>query len=195
MDIILEWASTLPSAPPQRKEVLFCPLPREVRHLKLWLTKYFVANVDIFHMYEEMVNDECTEMPLKFQDSRNPSVFVTTPEVGVTVLNLTAANHVVITPNFRGLNEQRQAFAQVIRLRQQRVPHARLLNMEPGVYDNHMRDLHQHSGVAQIRVQHGLMSRLNTTTTMLYRIWESCEDHTMRLPETGDTLQSDEPSS
>jgi SNF2 family DNA or RNA helicase len=63
-------------------------------------------------MYVEMGNDECTEMQLKFQDSTNPSVFVTIPKVGGTGLNLTAANHAVITQTFWVLNEQRQTFAQ-----------------------------------------------------------------------------------
>jgi hypothetical protein len=56
-------------------------------------------------MYAEMGNDERTEMQLKFQDSPNPSVFVTTPKVGGTGLKLTAANHAVITQNFWVLNE------------------------------------------------------------------------------------------
>ena len=85
------------SAPPPHKVVLFGPLPGQVRHLKWWLTKFFGENVDIFHMYAKMGNDERTEMQLKFQDSRNPSVFRTTPKVGGTGLNLTAANHAVIT--------------------------------------------------------------------------------------------------
>jgi len=62
-------------------------------------------------MFAEMGNGERTEMQLKFQDSRNPSLFITTSKVGGTGLNLTAANHVVITQKFRVLNEQRQAFA------------------------------------------------------------------------------------
>ena len=65
-------------------------------------------------MYSEMGNDERTEMQLKFQDSPNPSVFVTTLKVGRTGLNLTAANHAVITQKFRVSNQQRQAFARVI---------------------------------------------------------------------------------
>jgi len=105
-----------PGAPLPQKAVLFCPLPGQVRHLKWWLTKYFADNVDIFHMYAEMGNDERTEMQLKFQDSRNPSVFVTTPKVGGTGLNLTAANDAVMTQTFWVLNEQRQAFARVVRL-------------------------------------------------------------------------------
>jgi SNF2 family DNA or RNA helicase len=62
-------------------------------------------------MYAEMGNDECTEMQLKFQDLRNPSVFKTTLKGGGAGLNLTAANDAVITPKFWVLNEQRQAFA------------------------------------------------------------------------------------
>jgi len=58
-----------PSAPPPQHAVLLCPLPGQVHHWKWWLTKFFVDNVDIFHMYAEMGNDERTEMQLKFQDS------------------------------------------------------------------------------------------------------------------------------
>jgi len=65
-------------------------------------------------MYVEMGNNERTEMQLKSQDSTNPSMFLTTPKVGGTGLNLTAANHVVINHKFLVLNEQRQAFALVV---------------------------------------------------------------------------------
>jgi len=156
---------------------------------------YVVDNVDIFHMYAEMGNDECTEMQLKFQDSPKPSVFITTPKVGGTGLILMAANHAVLTQMFWVLNEQRQAFARVVWLGQNRVPHRWLLNTGPGGYDNRTSDLHQLSGVAQIRVLHGFMSRLNITRTMIYWILESREDHTKQLTENGDRLQSDEPSS
>ena len=148
----------LPSAPPPQKAVLFCPLPGQVRHLKWWLTKFFADHLDIFYMYAEMGNDERTEMQLKFQDSPNPSVFVTTPKVGGTGLNLTAANHAVITQKFWVLNEQRQAFARVVRLGQNRVPHTWLLNTGPNGYDNTASDLHQLSGVAQMIVLHGSMN-------------------------------------
>jgi hypothetical protein len=90
--------------------------------------KVFVDNLDIFYKFVEMGNDEGTEMQLKFHDFPNPSVFVTTPKVGETGLNLTAANDAVITQKFWVINEQRQAFAQVIRLGQNRVPHTWLLN-------------------------------------------------------------------
>jgi hypothetical protein len=93
--------STLPRAPPPpQKAVLFCPIPGQVRHLKWWLTEFFADNLDIFDMFGELGNDEHTEMQLKFQDSPNPSVFVTTPKVDGTGRNLTAANHAVITQKF-----------------------------------------------------------------------------------------------
>jgi len=187
--------NALPSAPRPHTAVLFCPLPGQVHHLKWWLTKYFADHVDIFHMYAEMGNDERTEMQLRFQDSCNPSVFVTTPKVGETGLNLTAANLVVIPQMFWVLNEPRQAFARVVRLGQNRVPHTWLLNTGPGGYDNRASELHQLSAVAQMRVLHGLMSRPNITSSMIYRILESRDDHTKQLTENEDTFQSDELSS
>jgi len=97
-------------------------------------------------------------MQPKFQDSPNPSVFVTTPKVGGTGLKLTAANHAVITQKFWVLNEQRQAYAQVVRLGQNRVPHTWLLNTGPNGYDYRARYLHQLFGVPQMRVLHCLMN-------------------------------------
>jgi len=58
-----------PSAPPPQKAVQFCPLPGQVSHLKWWLTTFFVDHLDIFNIYAEMGNDECTEMQFKFQHS------------------------------------------------------------------------------------------------------------------------------
>jgi len=189
------YENALPGAPPPQKAVLFCLLPGQVRHLKWSLTKFFADNVDIFHMSAEMGNDERTEMQLKFQDSRNPSVFITTPKVGGTGLNLTAANHAVITQKIRVLNEQWQAFARVVWPGQNRVRHTWLLDTGPGGYNNHVSNLHRLSGVAQMRVLHGVISQPNITTSMIYWILVSCEDHTKRLTENVDTLQSDEPSS
>jgi len=130
-----------------------------------------------------MGNDERTEMQLKFQDSPNASVFITTPQVGGTGLNLTAANHAVITLNIWVLSEQRQAVARVVRLGQTRVPHTWLLNTGPSGYHNRASDLHEHSEVAQMKVLHGLMSRPNITTLMIDRILECREDRTMQLTE------------
>jgi len=184
--------SSMPRAPPPpQKALLFCPLPGQVHHLKWWLSKIFADHLDIFYMYAEMGNDERTEMQLKFQDSPNPSVFVTTPKVGGTRLDLTAANHAVITQKFWVLNEQRQAFARVVRLGQNRVPHTWLLNTGPSGYDNRASDLHQLSGVAQMKVLRGLMSRPNITTSMIYPILECREDHTKQLTEQGDVVLSD----
>jgi hypothetical protein len=119
-----------------------------------------------------MGNDQRTEMQLKFQDSPTPSVFVTTPKVSGTGLKLTEANHAVTTQKFWVLIEQRQEFARVVRLVQNRVPHTWLLNTGPNGYDNRARDLHQLSGVAQIKVLNILMNRPNITTTMIYQILE-----------------------
>jgi len=105
-----------PGAPLPQKAVQFCPLPGQVHHLKWWLTKQFADHVDIFHMYAEIGNEERTEMQLKFHDSQNPSVLVTTPKVGGTGLNYTAANHAVITGKSWVLNDERQAFARSVRL-------------------------------------------------------------------------------
>jgi hypothetical protein len=141
-------------------------------------------------MYAEMGNDERTEMQLKFQDSPNPSVFVTAPKEGGTGLNFTVANHAVITQKFWVLNEQCQAFARVVRVGQNRFPHTWLLTTGPNCYDNRASDLHQLSGVAQMRVLHGLMNRANITTTMIYWILECRQDHTKRLTEQVDFLPS-----
>jgi len=87
-------------------------------------------------MHADMGNNGRTEMQLKLQDSRNPSVFVSTPAVGGTSLNPTTTNHAVITQKFQVLNKQRQAFALVVGLWQNRVPHTSLLKTGPGDYDN-----------------------------------------------------------
>jgi hypothetical protein len=147
--------------------------------------------LDIFYMFAELGNNECTAMQLKFQDLPNSSVFVTTPNVGGTGLNLTAANNEVITQTFWVFNEQRQAFAHVVRLGQNRVPHMWLLNTGPNGYDNRASDVHQLSRVDQTRVLHGLMNRPNITTTTIYRILECRRDHTKWLTECGDFVPSD----
>ena len=187
--------NALPGAPPPQTAVPFSPPPGPVRHLKWWLTNYCADRVHIFHRDGEMGNDEHTEMRLKFQDSRYPSVFVTTPKVGGTGLNLTAANHAVITQKFWVLNEQQQAFPRVVQLGQNRVPHTWILITGPGGYDNCGSGLHQHSGVAQMKVLRGLMSQPNIMTTMIYIILECSEDHLQRLTKNRAMWQWDEPSS
>jgi len=121
--------STLLHAPsPPKQMVIFCPLPGQVRHLKWWLTNLFADNLDIFYPFPEVGNKEYTEMQLKFQDLPNPTVFVTTVTLGGTGLNLTTANHAVITRKFWVLNALLQAIARVVRLGQNSVPHTWLLN-------------------------------------------------------------------
>jgi hypothetical protein len=115
-----------------------------------WVTTFFADHLDISFIFAEMGNDEHTEMQLKFQQSPNPSVFVTTPKVDGTGLNLTTANHVVISQTFWVLNALRQPFAGVVQLGQNRVPQTWLFNTGPNGYDNRASDLHRLSGVAQI---------------------------------------------
>jgi hypothetical protein len=103
------------------------------------------------------------------------------------------SSHAVITHKFWVLNEQQQAFARVVRLGQNWVPHTWWPNTGPGGSDNRPCDFHKHCGVAQMSVLHRLMSRPNITRSMIYRILEAREDHTKRLTENGDTLQSDQP--
>jgi hypothetical protein len=146
-------------------------------------------------MYAELGNDEWAEMHLKFQDLRNPSVFVTTPNVGRTGLNITATHHVVIPQKFGVSNKQLLAFARVVWLVENRVPHTWLLDMGSGGYNYRTCDLCQYIGVAQMSVLHGLMSQPKIMTSIIYHILESRKDHTMRLTENGDTFQTDQPSS
>ena len=118
-------------------------------------------------------------------------MFATTPKVGRTGLNLTAADHAVIAQKIWVLNEQCQAFTWVVQLGQNRVPHTWLLNTGPYGYDNRVSDLHQLSGVAQMRVQHGLMNRPNIMIMMIYRILECRQDYIKWLTEHGDFVSSD----
>jgi hypothetical protein len=94
----------LPRAPTPHKAVLFSLLPDQVRYLTWWHSKLSADHLDIFYLYVEIGNDDHTEMLFKFQERPNFSVFVTTPKVGGTDLNLTAANHVVIAQKFWILN-------------------------------------------------------------------------------------------
>jgi hypothetical protein len=171
--------------------VQFRPLPGQVCHLKWWLTNIFADDLDIFYMYAEMGNNERTEMQLKFQDLPNLSVFVTTTTVGGTGLNLISANHAVITQKFWVLNEQCQAFARVVQLGQNSVPHTWLLNTGPRNYDTRGSNVLQLSGVAQMKVLHGLISRPNITTLLISRILECCEEKSNQLTEQGDVVPSD----
>jgi len=145
-------------------------------------------------MYAKIGNDEHTEMQWKFQDSWNPSPFVTTSKVGGTGLNLTAAHQAVITQKFWVLNKQQQAFARVVQLRQNRVPHTGSLNARPGGNNNHATEIPQPTGVAQMRVLHSLLSQRRITISMVYQILEPHETNAKQLTENGETLQCNEPS-
>jgi len=65
------------------------------------------------------------------------------------------------------------------------------LNSGPSGYDHRASDLDQLSGVAQMKVLHGLMSRPNITTSMILQILEYHEDHTKQLTPHGDVMLSD----
>jgi hypothetical protein len=175
--------SALPCTHHPQMATLYCAQPPEFRHCEMWVRKLFADRLDIFYMYAEMDNNECAEMRLKFPHLPNPSVFATTPKVDVMGLKLTAANHAAITQKFRRSTEQYWVFAQVVRLKQNRIPHRWQLNTGPNCYENRASDLHQLSRVPQLRIQYGLMSRPNTTLSMKYQILECSQDQSIRLPE------------
>jgi hypothetical protein len=183
--------SAFPHTQHPQKAVRFCTPPVPVLHLKWWLTKLFADHLDIVYSYAELGNNERTEMQLELEDSRNFSMFVITPKVGGTSLNLKAANHTVITQKFWVIDKQHQELARVVRLGQNRVPQTVVLNMGPSGYDNRAGDLHQLSGVAQMKVLHGLISQPDITTLMVYRILACREQHPNQHLEEGDVVQSD----
>ena len=90
--------------------------------------------------------DNCTELMNEFQNTVRCAVFLTTMKVGGTGLNLVAANHLVMLQKPWVLNEQRQAFDQIVRLGQTRQPHCWLLNVGPAGYDDRVIQLHHQSG-------------------------------------------------
>jgi len=185
---------TLPSTPPQMG-VLFCPLSGQVHDLEWWRMKCFADGVVVFHIYADIGKDDDTEMQRRFQYSQHPSVFITAPTVGGTGLTLTAGNSALVTHKFWVLHQQRQTFPWVVQLRQKWVLHSWLLCTGLGDYDNHPSDHHQFSGVVQMKVPHGFMSWPNIPTSVIYQILESYEYHMKRLPDNGDSLESDEASS
>jgi hypothetical protein len=70
-----------------------------------------------------------------------------------------------------------------------------LLNTDSGGNDNCAYELHQPSGVANIKLLHGLIIGLNITMPMIGRIWQSSESYTMQQTENGEILHFNEPSS
>jgi len=69
--------STLACALPSQMAVLFCPLPGRVRHLKWWLTKFFVDNLDIFYTSAKCksVRKQHTILPDTQGDLTSPSKY------------------------------------------------------------------------------------------------------------------------
>jgi len=68
------------------------------------LCRHFANDIDIVQMYIVICNNYCAEMRLKFQNSPNSSILVTTPEVGGVGFNRTGAKPYCIdsdVPNFK----------------------------------------------------------------------------------------------
>jgi len=139
-----------------------------------------------------MQHNEHTEMQLKYQDSWYPSVIVTTPTVGKADLHHTAANEAIIKQKFHVLNMKWYANASVVLLEQNRAVYQWFLNTGPCGYDNYMSDLHQHSAVQRIRVQHDLVSQPTILISMIHPILQSCQDHPQCLTEDVVMLLRDE---
>jgi len=140
-------------------------------------------------MYTDMANNEWTDRQLQFLVSPNPSVTVTTPKEDRAGLKPTATNHVVITEKFFVLNEQWQTCPPVVWLGYNRVPYTWQLNTDPGGYDNRVSDQRQQSAVTQRMDLHGLISRPNITTSMIYPIYDSAVDHVKWVTKNQDILE------
>ena len=133
------------ASPLRQKAVMFCPLPSQVRHVQWWLRHNF-PQVHLVRMQSDDYLDDRTELMNEFQNTARCAVFLTTTKVGGTGLNLVASNHAVILQKPWVLNEQRQAFGQIVRLSQTHQPHCWLLNVGPGGYDDRVTQLHHQSG-------------------------------------------------
>lgn len=97
----------------------------------MWsLTKY-VVDVHILNMYTDIHNNKYKEMQFNFLNLHHLTVFITTPKVSGTGLNLTAANVVIISQTFTVLNKLCQVLAHIIQLGQNREPHSQLQNRGP----------------------------------------------------------------
>ena len=131
--------------------------------------EFFANHLCIFYMYGEVGNDKCTDMQLIFQDLPNPSVFITTPTVGRTGVNLIPCD-AVIKQQVWVLNEQCQTFARVVWLGQNRVQHVLQLNTDLSDYNIRPSDFHQIPGVSQMRVLYGRISPPNIMFSVMYQI-------------------------
>jgi hypothetical protein len=159
--------------------------------LKWWLTKLLADHWEILYMYAELDKDERTEMQPRFEDLHNPSQLVTTLRLSGMSLHPTAANHAALTQMFLVLTKQLQVFAQVVQLRRNRVLHTWLSYTGLSGFDIRASDLYQQSGVAQVRVLHGLRSQPNITTSMIYPFLKCQDNYTHQLMEHGDVVVSD----
>lgn len=116
-------------------------MPGQVDDLEWWLMKFLADDLDIVYMYAEMDNNECTAKQINFQDSPNPSMFITIAIVDRTGQYLTAANKAVRTQKSWVMNEQCQIFAQAVWLGQKRVPPTLLIHAGRCGYNNRASDI------------------------------------------------------
>lgn len=68
-------------------------------------------------------------------------------------------------------------------------PHTWFLDKDPGGYDNHVSNLHQHFVSGQMQILLSMLSGLTILMSMIYHNLESGEDHVKWLSENGVMLQ------
>lgn len=85
----------------------------------------------------------------------------------------------VIIQKFWVINEQQQAFAEVVRHGQLRVSHPCSLKTGAGRYDYHAIDFHLHYSGAEMNMLHSMMSQLNIMTSTIHQILVCHKDHIM----------------
>jgi len=88
------------SQSPQQYAGLYDDSPAKITYQKRRLTKYILDYLDVFPKFTEMDINKYTAIQLRFQNSPNPSVLVTTPKVAGHGLNFTAVNDAVIIQKF-----------------------------------------------------------------------------------------------
>jgi len=106
--------NTWPCSPCCKHTVPCHCLSGQVSHLKWWLVNCFVDCADFTDMDSEKGKGGCTDIQLWFEDSPNPSVFITPVKVYGIHLNITTSNDAVITPKFCISNEHYQIFATIV---------------------------------------------------------------------------------
>jgi len=95
----------------------------------------------MLHMYTEMGSVECIDIQLKFLDSQNPCTYTQSwSEQPAFYCRKQDSKRSEVW----GIEAVAPALAQVVWPGPYRVPNISAVNMGPGCYDNHRRNLHQH---------------------------------------------------